>query len=132
MSYKKDNGGKIIIDPKYGILAGNGSLFTTSGTTVIPSFIDSDGDLILDEDGIPENANFFLDLRDGNAYFRGKVTAVSGMIGGFTIEDTYLHGGSGSNYVALNGSGTGTNSAYAMWAGNSNPANAPFFSKEKW
>lgn len=127
---QKDNGGKIIIDPKYGILAGNGSLFTTSGTTVIPSFIDSDGDLILDEDGIPENANFFLDLRDGNAYFRGKVTAVSGMIGGFTIEDTYLHGGSGSNYVALNGSGTGTNSAYAMWAGNSNPANAPFSVKK--
>ena len=105
-------------------------MFTTSGTTVIPSFIDSDGDLILDEDGIPENANFFLDLRDGNAYFRGKVTAVSGMIGGFTIEDTYLHGGSGSNYVALNGSGTGTNSAYAMWAGNSNPANAPFSVKK--
>lgn len=108
---QKDNGGKLIIDPAYGILAGTGSLFTTSGTTVIPSFVDDDGDLILDDDGIPENANFFIDLRDGNAYFRGRVTATSGKIGGFTIEDTYLHGGSGSSYVALHGSGSGTNSA---------------------
>lgn len=124
---QKDNGGKLIIDPAYGILAGTGSLFTTSGTTVIPSFVDDDGDLILDDDGIPENANFFIDLRDGNAYFRGRVTATSGKIGGFTIEDTYLHGGSGSSYVALHGSGSGTNSAYAIWAGSSNPASAPFY-----
>lgn len=124
---QKDNGGKIIIDPAYGILAGNGSLFTTSGTTVLPSFIDEDGDLVLDDDGIPENANFFLDLRDGNAYFRGRVTATSGEIGGFTIEDTFLHGGSGSSYVALHGSGSGSYSAYAMWAGSSSPASAPFY-----
>ena len=82
---QKDNGGKLIIDPAYGILAGTGSLFTTSGTTVTPSFVDDDGDLILDDDGIPENANFFIDLRDGNAYFRGRVTATSGKIGGIHI-----------------------------------------------
>lgn len=124
---QKDNGGKLIIDPAYGIVAGTGSLFTTSGTTVTPSFIDDDDDLMLDDDGIPENANFFLDIRDGNAYFRGRMTATSGKIGGFTIEETYLHGGNGSSYVALNGSGTGTNSTYAIWAGSSTPTNAPFY-----
>lgn len=112
---QKDNGGKLLIDPAYGIVAGLSSLFTTSGTTVYPSFVDSDGDMIFDSDGMPENANFFLDLRDGSAYFRGNITATSGVIGGFTIEDTFLHGGSGSSYVALHGSGSGTNSAYAIW-----------------
>lgn len=124
---QKDNGGKLLIDPAYGIVAGLSSLFTTSGTTVYPSFIDSDGDMIFDSDGMPENANFFLDLRDGSAYFRGNITATSGVIGGFTIEDTFLHGGSGSSYVALHGSGSGTNSAYAIWAGSSNPSSAPFY-----
>ena len=124
---QKDNGGKLLIDPAYGIVAGLSSLFTTSGTTVYPSFVDSDGDMIFDSDGMPENANFFLDLRDGSAYFRGNITATSGVIGGFTIEDTFLHGGSGSSYVALHGSGSGTNSAYAIWAGSSNPSSAPFY-----
>lgn len=124
---QKDGGGKLILDPKYGIVGGTGSLYTTSGTTVIPSFVDSNGSIILDDDGIPKNANFYLDLRDGSAYFRGKVTATSGKIGGFTIEDTFLHGGSGSSYVALHGSGAGTNSAYAIWAGATSPASAPFY-----
>ena len=69
---QKGRRGKMILDPNYGLLAGTADLFTTEGTTVSPSFIDEDGELILDEDGIPENANFFLDLRDGNAYFEGR------------------------------------------------------------
>lgn len=125
-----NNGGLMIFDPKYGIVAGTKLLFDTNGTTVTPEFIDEYGDIEFDSDGMPENANFFLDLRDGSAYFRGKVTATSGKIGGFTIEDTFLHGGSNSNYVALNGSGSGTNSLYAMWAGSSTPENAPFSVKK--
>ena len=125
---QKDNGGKMILDPQYGLLAGTGDLFTTEGTTVIPSFLDEDGDLILDEDGIPENANFFLDLRDGNAYFRGEVSAVSGSIGGWTIADDYLYSGSGTSFVALNGSKT-ENAAYAIWAGGEDPNTAPFWVK---
>lgn len=123
---QNETGGNIIIDPDYGIVAGNSNLFTTNGTTVTPSFIDSDGDIITDSDGMPKNANFYLDIRDGNAYFRGEVMATSGKIGGFTIADDYLYAGSGSNYVALNGSGTNTNSLYAMWAGASSPTSAPF------
>lgn len=123
-------GGKIILDPDYGIVAGNGNLFTTSGTTVTPSFINNNGSIQLDNDGIPVNANFFLDIRDGSAYFRGNVKATSGKIGGFTIADDYLYAGSGSNYVAMNGSGTNTNSLYAFWAGAQNPGSAPFWVKK--
>lgn len=127
---QKDDGGKIIIDPRYGIAAGSGGLYQVNGTTVYPSFIDSDGDIQFDSDGFPKNANFYLDIRDGSAYFRGKLTATSGKIGGFTIESDYLHTGSGGNFVALNGSGTNTYSAYAIWAGAANPNSAPFWVKK--
>ena len=123
-------GGKIILDPDYGIVAGRGNLFTTSGTTVTPSFINSSGNIMFDSDGMPVNSNFFLDIRDGSAYFRGAVKATSGKIGGFTIADDYLYAGSGSNYVAMNGSGTNNNSLYAFWAGAANPASAPFWVKK--
>ena len=85
---------------------------------------------MFDEDGMPQNSNFFLDLRDGSAYFRGNVHAESGTIGGFTIESDCLHAGTGGNYVALNGSGVGTNSLYAIWAGASNSESAPFWVKK--
>lgn len=124
---QKDNGGKLIIDPTYGILAGKNNLFSTSGTTVYPSFIGSDGRITFDSDGMPLNTNFFLDIRDGSAYFRGKLMAQSGKIGGFNITDGYLYTGSGSNYVALNGSGSNSNAAYAIWAGGSSPSSAKFY-----
>lgn len=123
-------GGKIILDPDYGIVAGNGNLFTTSGTTVTPFFVDDNGNIILDSDGMPQNANFYLDIRDGSAYFRGNVNATSGQIGGFTIASDHLHAGIGSNYVGMNGSGTNTNSLYAFWAGAQNPTSAPFWVKK--
>lgn len=123
---QNQSGGSIIIDPNYGIVAGNGNLFTTSGTVVTPSFINSSGGITTDSDGLPKNASFFLDIRDGGAYYRGKITATSGKIGGFTIAEDYLYAGSGSNYVALNGSGTNTNSLYAIWAGSPSPGSAPF------
>lgn len=125
---QKDSGGKIIIDPSYGIVAGSGTLFTTNGTTVIPSFIDEDGDIELDEDGLPSNSNFYLDIRDGSAYFRGTVHSTAGSIGGWTLEDGYLHSGSGSTFVALNASSS-ENALYAIWAGATSPESAPFYVK---
>ncbi len=125
---QKDSGGKLLIDPRYGIVAGTADLFTTEGTTVYPSFIDEDGSMIKDESGMPQNANFFLDLQDGNAYFRGEMDATSGFIGGWTIEEDHLHSGSGSTNVTLNASGS-WNSLYAIWAGSDNPATAPFWVK---
>lgn len=130
---QKDNGGKILIDPMYGIAAGTGELYSVDGTTVYPSFISlgrSRDNILFDDDGMPQNANFYLDIDDGSVYIRGKVSATSGKIGGFTIEDDYLHAGSGNSYVALNGSGTNDNSAYAMWAGSSSPASAKFWVKK--
>ena len=124
-----NNGGKIIIDPNYGILAGGSNLYTVSGTTITPSFIDITEDppgMTFDNDGMPTNANFFLDINNGNAYFRGKVNATSGQIGGFTLESDYMHAGSGTNYIALNGSGSNANSTYAIWAGHSSPGSANF------
>lgn len=123
---QKDNGGLMLLDPAYGIMAGSGMLFNANGTTVTPEFIDEHGDILLDDDGMPQNANFFLDIRDGSAYFRGRVKAISGAIGGWTLKDNYLCGGRGNTFVALNGSGGNTESAYALWAGAEVPASAPF------
>lgn len=88
---QKDGGGKILLDPKYGIVAGTKDLFDTDGTTVLPSFIDEDGELVLDKLGMPEKANFFLDLRDGSAYYRGD-----GVYGkNLYAENFYFQDGSG-------------------------------------
>ena len=65
----------------------------------------------------------------GNAYFKGKILATSGSIGGWEIASSYLYSGSGSNRVALNG-GTSYYSQYAFWAGAENPANAKFWVKK--
>lgn len=78
----EDNGGKIILDPKYGIAAGTGNLYTTNGTTVTPSFIDEDGNIIFDDDGMPENANFYIDQKTGDVYMRGNVYAEDGVFRG--------------------------------------------------
>ena len=78
--------------------------------------------------GDSPNANFWLDM-DGNAYLKGKLIATSGEIGGFTIASSYLYSGSGNTRVAING-GTDYYSAYAFWAGATNPANAPFWVKK--
>ena len=81
-SLAHDGGGKLLIHPKYGIAGGMSNLYTTDGTTVTPSFIDSGGELILDDDGLPENANLLFDIRDGSAYFRGKIYAEDGVFSG--------------------------------------------------
>lgn len=123
-----DKGGQLILDPKYGIVAGTKDLFTTSGTTVTPAFINTDGSIKLDAEGMPTNASFYLDLRDGSAYFRGKVNADAGSIGGWELAANELHCGSGSTFVALNSS-KDTNSLYAIWAGATKPENAKFWVK---
>lgn len=72
-----------MIDPRYGIAAGNQALYTigADGTTLVPSFIDGTG-VSLDADGMPENAMFYLDIRNGKAYFRGDVYAENGYFRG--------------------------------------------------
>ena len=83
-----DKGGKFFIHPEYGIAAGSGELYTTDGTTVKPSFIDEDGNIIFDDSAgikdlkIPKNTNFYIDATTGRAYFRGNVYADNGVFNG--------------------------------------------------
>ncbi len=126
----QNDNGLIIIDPEYGIVAGTKLLFDTNGTTVTPEFLDKAKDITFDSEGMPKNANFFLDVNTGNAYFRGNIVAKSGKIGGFDIAEDYLHAGKGSTYVALNGSGTNKDSIYAIWVGAENPSSAKFWLKK--
>lgn len=127
--------GGIIIDPRWGVVAGTADLFTTNGTTITPSFVDDDGKIEFDADGMPVNANFYLNVSDGNAYFRGTVNAVAGKIGGWSLADDYLYSGSSADgtYVALNASDS-TNALYAIWAGGDTPGangNAEFYVTRK-
>ena len=97
MCVQCDDGGKILIDPRYGIMAGTGELYTVEGTTVKPSFIGANGKVITDDYGIPQNANFYLDARTGKAYFRGDgvfngtIHAIDGDFSG-TIKASMLDG----------------------------------------
>lgn len=100
-----DAGGQLLMDPSYGMAAGAGNLYTVDGTTVTPSFIDEDGDIILDDDGFPEHANFYIDARTGDAYFRGKVFATDGVFNG----TVYAKDGEFSGTIhATDGEFTGT------------------------
>lgn len=73
--------GQIMIDPAYGIVAGSDIYITKSDGTVVPAFVNADG--TIQKDGIfPLNSNFFLDINDGNAYFRGFVYAEDGYFTG--------------------------------------------------
>lgn len=77
--------GQIMIDPKYGIVAGNNIYTTTKtedGTAIVPAFDENNQGVVNKEDGFPINSNFFLDINGGNAYFRGTVYADGGYFTG--------------------------------------------------
>lgn len=59
-----------------------------------------------------------------NVTNQGYITATGGKIGGWNLGNTRLYSGSGANYVALDSGTQGVD--YPIWAGNENPANAPF------
>lgn len=101
----KDSGGKLLLDPDYGFVAGNGNLYSVDGMTVRPSFVDSGGNIVLDGDGFPKNANFYIDSRTGNAYFRGKIYATDGVFNG----TVYAKDGEFTGTIhAINGEFSGT------------------------
>ena len=89
-----ESGGKIALDPKYGIIAGTSSLYTLNGTTLTPAFVDADGSVVFDGNGMPLNTNFFIDGRNGNAYLRGTVYAENGSFtGDVTARNFYFADG---------------------------------------
>lgn len=102
------SGGKILIDPNYGIAMGNIDMFTQNGTDITPTFMDEDGNIIWDEtkvveteDGsvyyVPENTKFFFDINTGNAYFGGTISGediVANTLNGNAIKDMSIDAGS--------------------------------------
>lgn len=100
-------GGKILIDPRYGIAAGNIELFTLDGTDVVPTFWDTEENKIIwDEsevvetaDGsvyyVPLNSQFYFDITTGNAYFSGTISGkniIAQTINGEAIKQGSLSG----------------------------------------
>ena len=96
--------GQIMIDPQYGVVAGSDIYITNSDGTVSPSFINPDG--TVQKDGnFPINSNFFLDINDGNAYFKGYVYAQNGYFSG-TITSAVVESAEGNfsgNITATSG-----------------------------
>ena len=88
--------------------------------TIIAEDINLDGmNIVLNGSrGITISSPYF------NVTSQGYITATGGKIGGWEMGATRLYSGTGANYVALD-SGT-ANIDYPIWAGNENPANAPF------
>lgn len=97
MDYDKGGkSGKIMLHPQYGIAAGTKDLYALSGTAVAPSFINSEtGTMIREDDSdMPKNTNFFLDIRDGSAYFKGTIYATDGSFtGDVTAKNFYFKDG---------------------------------------
>jgi hypothetical protein len=100
-------------------------LNVASGGSII---IASTGTFTLDSTNLKVNAD-----GAGTVFIKGEVQALSGQIAGWKIKGNKLYSGSGdapgesasTTYVGLNADpGNGTN--YAIWAGNTVAANAPF------
>lgn len=97
-------GGRILIDPKYGIAAGDMQLFTQNGHEITPSFLDEDGNIVYDESEkietpegsvyyVPAHTKFLFDIRTGNAYFGGDINGkniIAQTINGNAIADYTL------------------------------------------
>jgi hypothetical protein len=66
--------------------------------------------------------NFNIDA-EGNVFLNGEITAESGSIGGWDIDEYGLYSGEGNNYVALSSE---ANQAYSIWAGAEDPSKAAF------
>ena len=91
-----------------------------SAFTIIAEDINLDGmNIVLNGSrGITISSPYF------NVTSQGYITATGGKIGGWEMGATRLSSGSGSTYVALDSGTSEIN--YPIWAGNENPANAPF------
>lgn len=77
-------------------------------------------------EGLVTANNYFMVKEDGsveakNAVISGNITALSGSIGGWQIDEDSIYSGSGANTVKLS-----TASAYAIWAGAESASSAPF------
>ncbi|MGM9608347.1 MAG: tail fiber domain-containing protein [Oscillospiraceae bacterium] len=80
--YMRTDKGAMGWDANYGFFAGTKDLFTTTDTGyVLPTCIDDNGDLILDDDGFPDGVNVWIGI-DGKVYIRGNIYAEDGVFNG--------------------------------------------------
>lgn len=119
------SGNQILLDPNYGILAGNGDLFTMGENQLRYDFIDENGDIIYDTDlynnyniKIPQGGSFYFDIDTGslafkgdiyanNGYFKGTVNADKGYFKGeINVNDKFVVDKDG-NMTAINADITG-------------------------
>lgn len=103
-------GAQIVLDPKYGLAMGTHEMFTLDkgSTEIKPSFIDSEDNIIWDEEKYvavedeegnptgeknyyrPKNTQFYFDINTGDAYFGGTINAervVAETLHGKAIKD---------------------------------------------
>ncbi|MGF6375127.1 hypothetical protein M2140_000161 [Clostridiales Family XIII bacterium PM5-7] len=76
-------GNKMMFDPRFGLVAGDSTLFTISSDGVQPNFLDENGNVVYDGTGVmPAGSSLFFDIETGNASFRGDVYAENGKFSG--------------------------------------------------
>ena len=80
--------------------------------------ITTEGSFTIESDNFKVNA-------DGDVSLTGEITAKSGSIGGWNIDETstLLYSGEGNKYVALS---SDANQTYSIWAGAEDPSKAAF------
>ena len=94
MYIQSQYGGHIGLDGNYGIFMGGNQVFETDGNGFIhPTFIDESGAVVYDDEGFPENVNFWADI-NGDIWLRGKVYATDGeFVGDVTARNFYFQDG---------------------------------------
>lgn len=80
---------QIIVDPTYGIMAGDNSLFKMNDSQFELNILDENGDMTYDPElfekfglKIPTGAKFYFDINTGNLAFRGDIYAENGYFNG--------------------------------------------------
>ena len=114
------DGNQILLDPRYGVVMGDRTLFNFGSAGVDVNFLDEKGNVIYDKTGVmPAGSSLFFDIKTGmasfrgdvyaeNGYFKGKVEATSGIFkGALDIGDNFKVDENG-NLVCKNAKVEGT------------------------
>lgn len=87
-------GNQMVMDPRYGLVAGDHTLFSIGSGGAEANFVDDDGTVVYDGTGVmPAGASLYFDAESGNASFRGNVYAENGYFKGrVEATDGYFNG----------------------------------------
>lgn len=92
--YIKNSKGAFGVDGNYGLMLGTTELFEATDTGyVLPTCIDDNGKLILDDEGFPKDTNVWFGI-DGKVFVRGHIVMESGSANGdFYANNFYFNDG---------------------------------------